>query len=145
MKVVLYQPQIPWNTGNIARTCVATNTPLVLVEPLGFQVDEKSVKRAALDYWYELEPKIISSLDEIVRDERCWFFTKHATQSYTDVKYSADDVLVFGSEVDGLPEEVLKRYPERCVQIPMWGKTRCLNLSTSVGIGLYEAYRQVKV
>lgn len=147
MKVLLFQPQIPQNTGNVGRLCVATNTPLILVRPLGFFIDSKEIRRSGLDYWEHLELTVVDNLKE-VQDQnpqsRFWYFSKKATRLYTEVTYQASDILVFGSETKGLPEEVLTQYPAQCVTIPMWGPVRSLNLSTAVGITLFEAYRQTR-
>lgn len=147
MKVLLFQPQIPQNTGNIGRLCVATNTPLILVRPLGFFIDSKEIRRSGLDYWDHLELTLVDDLKEVREKHpgsRFWYFSKKATRLYTEVTYQASDILVFGSETNGLPEEVLTQHPNQCVTLPMCGPVRSLNLSTTVGIALYEAYRQTR-
>ena len=146
VKVVLYQPQIPQNTGNIGRLCVGTNTFLYLVGPLGFRLDEKQIRRSGLDYWEHLEYKLVKNLDEVINENpesKLWFFTTKSERSYASVEFKEDDILVFGSEDHGLPENLLQENKTQCLTIPMWGKIRSLNLSTSVGVALYEAYRQV--
>ena len=145
MKIILYQPQIPPNTGNIVRTCAVTGTDLILVGPLGFSVTDRWLKRAGLDYW---EGVNVEMFDEerfgefLDANAEVYFFSSHATKLYTDVQYSSDAVLVFGSETAGLPKRITERFIDRCVKIPMRNNVRCLNLATSVGIGLYEAIRQ---
>lgn len=146
MNIVLCQPQIPPNTGNIARLCVATKTRLHLVRPLGFSTDDAQLKRAGLDYWQFLEIYYYDDWEHFLRsnpDASMYFFSKKAKHLYTQVGYQDSDFLVFGSETKGLSQEMLDRYSERLCTIPMWGPTRSLNLSTSVGIALYEALRQV--
>jgi len=147
MQVALIQPKIPPNTGNIARLCVATGTRLHLVHPLGFSTDSARLRRAGLDYWKYLELEHHDdwrAFLEKFTGRRMFFYTKKAAKPYTAVEYRNEDFLVFGSETDGLPPEIHERFPERLLSIPMWGPTRSLNLSTSVGIVLYEALRQVK-
>ena len=147
MHVVLYQPRIPPNTGNIARLCVATRTVLHLIRPLGFSTDDSQLKRAGLDYWEHLEIHYHDDWDAFVRDRpqgNLFFFSKKAAKPYTRARYGEGDFLVFGSETDGLPEELMRRHESGLYTIPMWGPTRSLNLSTSVGIVLYEALRQWK-
>lgn len=145
MNIVLYEPEIPANTGNIGRTCVATGTPLHLIEPLGFRLTDRYVKRSGMDYWEHLDVTRYVNWQDFLEchpQARCFFATTKAGQSYTDVKYLPVDFLVFGSESRGLPEEMLREEPERCVRIPMLDETRSLNLSNSVAIILYEALRQ---
>jgi tRNA (cytidine/uridine-2'-O-)-methyltransferase len=147
MKVVLYHPEIPQNTGNIGRLCVATQTPLVLVRPLGFFIDSKEIRRSGLDYWENLDLTLVDSLEEVRAqspEDRFWYLSTKGKRSYADVTYQANDVLVFGSEGSGLPSEVFERYSDSILTIPMWGPVRSLNLATSVGIVLYEGYRQIK-
>ncbi len=144
--VVLVEPEIPQNTGNIGRTCVATGCKLWLVKPFAFSLTEKQVKRAGLDYWQHLQFETLNSLSEMLsmfEGRRLWFFSKKAEQIYTDVRYQADDVLVFGKETAGLPESLLQQRSEQCVRIPMRDEVRSLNLATSVGIGCYECLRQI--
>ncbi|MCE9624546.1 MAG: tRNA (uridine(34)/cytosine(34)/5-carboxymethylaminomethyluridine(34)-2'-O)-methyltransferase TrmL [Deltaproteobacteria bacterium] len=146
MNIVLHQPQIPPNTGNIARLCVATKTRLHLIRPLGFATDDATLRRAGLDYWQYLEIFYHENWEDFLKshaESRLFFFSKKAKASYTSVEYREGDCLVFGSETQGLPESMLQRYADRLYGIPMWGETRSLNLSTSVGIVLYEALRQV--
>lgn len=146
MKVVLYQPEIPQNTGNIGRLCVATRTPLILVRPLGFHLDAKEIRRSGLDYWDDLDLQLVDRFEDIAREypqSRILLMTTKGNRSYAEYHYKADDILVFGAEGSGLPEEIHQRYPDQRLHIPMWGPVRSLNLATSVGIALYEAYRQL--
>ncbi len=144
MHIVLFHPQIPQNTGNIARTCVATETKLILVRPLGFTLTDKSVRRAGLDYWDDVDLTVIDDLFTYLKATAApfYFFSSHATQEYTAVHYAPNSLLVFGSETAGLPSQFQATWPERFVRLPMKNKSRCLNLATAVGIGLYEALRQ---
>ena len=145
MNIVLHQPEIPANTGNIGRTCVATGTRLHLIEPLGFQLNEKAIRRAGMDYWQELDvTRYVNWQDFLVRNPRAkvYMATTKARQVYTDVSYEPDCYLMFGKESGGIPEELLKQNPDSCVRIPMVGETRSLNLSNSAAILLYEALRQ---
>ena len=146
MKIVLVSPQIPPNTGNVVRTCAATGTPLYLVRPLGFSVTDRALKRAGLDYWGGADVEIIDTLEPFleVHAPNFYFFSSHAETLYTDVSYTENDLLIFGSETDGLPDFIFEQWPELCVKIPMKEGARCLNLATSVGIGLFEALRQTK-
>ncbi len=146
LNVVLVEPEIPPNTGNIARLCVATNSRLHLVKPLGFRTDDKALKRAGLDYWRHLHVEYHECLEkflEHVSHERLLLFSKKAKMVYTQAPFRKDSYLVFGKETLGLPDWLIERFPNRCYQIPMWGSTRSLNLSTAAGIVVYEAYRQV--
>jgi tRNA (cytidine/uridine-2'-O-)-methyltransferase len=150
--VVLYSPQIPPNTGNIGRTCVAIGAKLWLIKPLGFDVSEKARRRAGLDYWEHLEWEIVEdwpAMQQHIAPQltagRVWFFTKHATQFHTDVRYQAGDVFVFGSEPAGLPVEIHEAYHDQRLRIPMRKEVRSLNLAVSAGIAVYEALRQVGV
>jgi len=141
----LVEPEIPQNTGNIARTCAATGTKLHLVRPLGFSVEDKYLKRAGLDYWESVDISYYDSFDELYRkysDKDFYFATTKAVNAYTDVSYKDDCFLVFGKETAGLPEELLLRNKEHCIRIPMRETIRSLNLSNSVSIVLYEALRQ---
>jgi tRNA (cytidine/uridine-2'-O-)-methyltransferase len=143
--VVLFQPEIPQNTGNIGRSCVALGAKLWIVRPMGFRLDERLVQRAGLDYWQHLDLELVDSWDEMLAQidlDRAWFFTKFASSLHTDVTYQPADWLVFGSESNGLPPSVRTNWPSHCVRLPMTGPVRSLNLSVSVGIGLFEAYRQ---
>jgi len=145
MHVVLHQPQIPPNTGAVGRTCVAAGAKLWLVRPLGFRIDEKSRRRAGLDYWEHLQWEVADSWDTLAPNlplDRCWFFTKKATRSYTDVAYQRGDVLIFGSETEGLPQSILQQHADRALRIPIRPQVRSLNLSCAVAIAAYEALRQ---
>lgn len=148
MHVALIEPEIPPNTGNIARLCAATYTKLHLVGKLGFRVDEKAVRRAGLDYWEAVDIQYhrdIESLQRSLSDCRFLYFSTKAERVYTDICYRRDDCLVFGRETRGLPEELLRANWENSLRIPMPNtRVRSLNLATSVGIALYEALRQVK-
>jgi tRNA (cytidine/uridine-2'-O-)-methyltransferase len=147
MQVVLFEPEIPPNTGSVARLCAATLTPLHLVEPLGFKIDDKHLKRAGLDYWEFVELQVHKSWDDFLRTaapQKLRFFSKRGTKSYTSVRYSDDDFLVFGPETRGLPQRILDDVPESALRIPMMGAgVRSLNLSNAVSIVLYEALRQL--
>ncbi len=146
MNVVLYQPQIPPNTGNIARLCVATSSHLHLIKPLGFSTDDATLRRAGLDYWKYLKISHYGNWKDFLQRRvsgNLHFFSKKASRPYTLPRYANDDFLVFGSETQGLPEEIMKEFAEKLWTIPMWGPTRSINLATSVGIILYEALRQV--
>ncbi|MCR5665979.1 MAG: tRNA (cytidine(34)-2'-O)-methyltransferase [Eubacterium sp.] len=145
LNIVLFEPEIPANTGNIGRTCVATNTRLHLIEPLGFQLTEKAIKRAGMDYWAELDvTRYINYQDFLDKNPnaKIYFATTKAKHVYSDVQYEPDCYLMFGKESAGIPEEILMEHPEECVRIPMQGETRSLNLSNSVAVMLYEALRQ---
>lgn len=143
--VVLVEPEIPQNTGNISRTCAVTGCTLHLVRPLGFSVDDRYLKRAGLDYWSELRIFYYDSFEELERaypDARFHLFTTHAVRSYADVKYESGDFLVFGKETAGLGPEILARRADDAVRIPMRPTLRSLNLSNSVAIAVYEGLRQ---
>ena len=145
MHIVLHQPEIPQNTGNIGRTCVATNTSLHLIEPLGFRLGEKELKRAGMDYWDKLDvTRYIDYQDFKTQhpDAKIWMATTKAKRSYTDVSFGMDDFIMFGKESAGIPEEILVDNEEDCIRIPMGEDIRSLNLSNSVAIVLYEALRQ---
>ena len=145
MNIVLYEPEMPANTGNIGRTCVATNTKLHLIEPLGFRINEKMVKRAGLDYWDKLDVTIYDDFNDFLAKNpgaKIYMATTKAHQTYTEVEYVPDCYIMFGKESAGIPEEILVDNEETCVRIPMWGDIRSLNLSNSVAIVLYEALRQ---
>ena len=145
LNIVLYEPEIPANTGNIGRSCVATNTRLHLIEPLGFSLEEKQLKRAGMDYWKDLDVTTYVNWEDFCEknpDAKLYFATTKARHVYSDVNYEADCYIVFGKESAGIPEEILKDHPDTCVRIPMVGETRSLNLSNSVAIVLYEALRQ---
>ncbi len=145
INIALIEPEIPQNTGNIARTCAAVGASLHLVKPLGFEIDDKKLKRAGLDYWDKLDITYYDGLDDFLeknREEKMFFFTTKAKQSYTDVKYPDRVFIVFGKETKGLPEELLYANPEKCVRIPMRDTLRSLNLSNSVAVAVYEVLRQ---
>lgn len=145
MNIVLHQPEIPGNTGNIGRTCVATGTSLHLIEPLGFRLDEKSLKRAGMDYWPLLDVhRYVNYRDFLSRNPgaKIWMATTKARRIYTEVSYGPDDFIMFGRESAGIPEEILVEHEECCIRIPMLPAIRSLNLSNSAAIVLYEALRQ---
>ncbi|MDO4513286.1 MAG: tRNA (cytidine(34)-2'-O)-methyltransferase [Lachnospiraceae bacterium] len=145
MNIVLHQPEIPANTGNIGRTCVATGSALHLIEPLGFRLDEKSIKRAGMDYWQHLDVTRYVDFEEfrsLHPDAKLWMATTKAKRTYTEVSFGPDDYIMFGKESAGIPEELLVEYEENCIRIPMLDEIRSLNLSNSVAIVLYEALRQ---
>lgn len=147
LHICLVEPEIPPNTGNIARLCAATFTALHIVGVTGFRLDDKAVKRAGLDYWKEVKIYrhiALENLYESLPNSRFLYFTTKSRKAYTDWSFQANDCLIFGRETRGLPEEVLKANRERCLTIPMPNQNvRSLNLATSVGIVLYEAYRQI--
>ncbi len=143
--VVLVQPEIPQNTGNIARTCAATGCTLHLVRPLGFEISDKYLRRAGLDYWHLVNVEVHESLEAFLAQypaARLHLFTTKAKRTYTQAQYRAGDFLVFGRETRGLDEEFLVQHPEACVRIPMREEARSLNLSNSVAIAVYEGLRQ---
>ena len=145
MHIILHQPEIPANTGNIGRTCVATGTSLHLIEPLGFRLDEKSIKRAGMDYWVHLDvTRYVNNREfkEKHPEAKIWMATTKAKQVYTEVSFKPDDYIMFGKESGGIPEEILVENEETCIRIPMLDQIRSLNLSNSVAIVLYEALRQ---
>lgn len=145
LNLVLYQPEIPQNTGNVARTCAATGATLHLIRPLGFAIDDKKLKRAGLDYWHLLDIIYYENEADFFaknKDARCFFLSTKADKSYTDVIYQDNDFLMFGPETRGLPEELLLKNHEQCVRIPMVSEARSLNLSNSVAIVAFEALRQ---
>lgn len=145
MHIVLHEPEIPANTGNIGRTCVATNTSLHLIEPLGFRLDEKAIKRAGMDYWQDLDIKTYINYADFLNKNpgaKIWYATTKCEKGYSDVSFSEDDFIMFGKESAGIPEEILVENPDRCIRIPMSEGIRSLNLSNSVAIVLYEALRQ---
>ena len=148
LHVVLYQPEIPYNAGSVGRTCVAVGAKLWLVQPLGFQIEDRRLRRAGLDYWQHLEWQVVkdwNALLEQLPECRPWFFSKTAARCYTDAKFEPDDVLVFGSESQGLPPSVLQSNPDRCLRIPIHPHARSLNLSVSVAVIAFEARRQSKM
>lgn len=145
MNIVLYEPEMPANTGNIGRSCVATHTRLHLIEPLGFRLGDKEIKRAGLDYWPHLDVTVYSDYQDFLDRNpgaKIYMATTKAPNVYTDVTYEPDCYIMFGPESRGIPEDVLVEHQETCVRIPMWGETRSLNLSNSVSVILYEALRQ---
>ena len=145
LNVVLYEPEIPANTGNIGRTCVATGTRLHLIEPLGFLLTEKAILRSGMDYWHDLDVTRYVDFEDFLEKNpgaKLYMATTKARKVYTEVSYEPDCYLMFGKESAGIPEEILVRYQETSVRIPMIGETRSLNLSNSVAIMLYEALRQ---
>ncbi len=147
LNVVLVQPEIPPNTGNVGRLCLATGACLHLVQPLGFSLDDKLLRRAGLDYWHEVRVKLWDSLDQLLEalpeGARIFFLTTKSARPYWDAQFKDGDFLIFGRETKGLPEPLLAANQTRCLTIPMPGSTRSLNLATSVGIVLYEALRQI--
>ena len=147
LNIVLVEPQIPQNTGNIARTCAATGARLHLVEPMGFRVDDAKLKRAGLDYWHLLDITYYENLTDFFeknKDGNFFYFSTKATKIYSDVEYPDNSYLVFGKETAGLPEDLLFANPEKCVRLPMIDNSaaRSLNLSNTVAIGVYEVLRQ---
>lgn len=146
MKVILFQPQIPQNTGNVVRTCSVTGSNLILVGPLGFSVTDRWLKRAGLDYWEGVNVEMIEDLEDYLNNTRdpFYFFSSHSSTPYFNVPYTPSTQLIFGSETCGLPPLFHEKWPERFVTIPMIDGKRCLNLATSVGIGLYEGIRQIQ-
>ena len=147
LNIVLVEPQIPQNTGNIARTCAATGAKLHLVEPMGFRVDDAKLKRAGLDYWHLLDITYYENLDDFFqknKDGNFFYFSTKATKTYSEIDYPDNSYLVFGKETAGLPEELLHDNPEKCVRLPMINNSaaRSLNLSNSVAVGAYEVLRQ---
>lgn len=147
LNIVLVEPQIPQNTGNIARTCAATGAKLHLVEPMGFRVDDAKLKRAGLDYWHLLDITYYENLDDFFEKNKggkFFYFSTKATKIYSQVDYPDNCYLVFGKETAGLPEELLLQNPENCVRLPMINNSaaRSLNLSNTVAIGAYEVLRQ---
>ena len=147
VNIVLVEPEIPQNCGNIARTCAATRSRLHLIEPLGFDISEKAVKRAGLDYWHMVDLTVYSGLDDFFARnpdaaDRAWLATTKAPRAYCEAKFSDGDYLFFGKETAGLPEDFRRRFYHRCIRLPMRSAARSLNLSNSVAILTYEALRQ---
>jgi tRNA (cytidine/uridine-2'-O-)-methyltransferase len=145
MHIVLHEPEIPSNTGNIGRTCVATGTKLHLIRPLGFSLDEKNLRRAGLDYWKDLDFSVYEDFEDFLSKNpgaHIYMATTKAHQTYAEVSYGPDDYIMFGKESAGIPEEILVENEETCIRIPMLEGYRSLNLSNSVAIVLYEALRQ---
>ena len=145
LNIVLHEPEIPANTGNIGRTCVATGTRLHLIEPLGFRLNEKAIKRAGMDYWEHLDVTRYLDYEDYFKKNpgaKIYMATTKAHKTYTEVSYEPDCYIMFGKESAGIPEEILVDHEDTCVRIPMIGDIRSLNLSNSVAIVLYEALRQ---
>lgn len=145
MNIVLLEPEMPANTGNIGRTCVATETKLHLIEPLGFRLTDKYIKKAGLDYWDNLDLTIYTNVEEFLnrnKGAKIYMATTKALKTYAEVEYEPDCFIMFGKESGGIPEEMLMNYKETSVRIPMKEEARSLNLSNSVSIVLYEALRQ---
>ena len=145
LNVVLFEPQSPQNTGNIARTCACTGARLHLVGPMGFSIDDKKLKRAGLDYWHFLDITYYESDEEFLekhKDDQLFFFTTKGRKVYSEQSYPDDSYLIFGREDAGIKEEILIRHPEQCLRLPMIGPVRSLNLSNTVAIAVYETLRQ---
>ena len=145
MNIVLYEPEIPQNTGNIARTCAATGSMLHLIEPLGFRINEKTLKRAGMDYWPQLDVATYINYEDFLRRNpgaNPWMATTKAPRVYTEAAYEPDCYIMFGKESAGIPEEILVENEDTCIRIPMLDEIRSLNLSNSVAVVLYEALRQ---
>lgn len=145
INIVLHEPEIPQNTGNIARTCAAIGASLHLIRPLGFTVDDKKLKRAGLDYWHLLDITYYDGIEDFFAqhpDAQVYYYTTKAPHAYTEVSYPDPVFIMFGKESKGLPEELLKKHPDRCVRIPMRDGLRSLNLSNSVAVAAYEILRQ---
>ncbi len=145
--IVLLEPEIPQNTGNIGRTCVATGTKLHLIEPLGFSINEKALKRAGMDYWKDLDVTTYVDYNDFLEKnpaakERMFFATTKGKHIYSDAHFEDGDYIMFGKESAGIPEEILVEHPEQCIRIPMINEIRSLNLSNSVAVVLYDALRQ---
>lgn len=146
MEIVLVEPEIPGNTGNIARLCAANHMTLHLVKPLGFSLDSKYLKRAGLDYWHLVDVQVHENIEEVFekyKDRRFFFATTKARHTYADIQYEIGDMLVFGKETKGLPEDLLAKHEETSIRIPMISEARSLNLSNAVAIVAYEAMRQL--
>lgn len=145
MNIVLLNPEIPYNTGNIGRTCVLTNSTLHIVKPMSFSLEDKYVKRAGMDYWENVKYYLYDSLEEVIekyKESKFYYATTKTNQKYCDVKYNNNDFIVFGKESKGIPEEILQDNEDNCITIPMIPLSRSLNLSNAVSIILYEAFRQ---
>ena len=145
INIVLHEPEIPQNTGNIARTCAATGAALHLIRPLGFTIDDKKLKRAGLDYWHQLDITYYDGLDDFYAknpEAEVYYFSTKAPHLYTEIEYPNPVFIMFGKETKGLPEELLHDNPDRCVRLPMREGLRSLNLSNSVAIATYEILRQ---
>lgn len=145
INIVLYSPEIPQNTGNISRTCAVTGARLHIIRPIGFEISDRTLKRAGLDYWDKLDVTYYENYEDFLRQNEnaeLFFFSAHAERSFAEVKYPDDVYLVFGRESVGLPEELVRKNIDRALRIPMRKTLRCLNLSNSVAIAVYEALRQ---
>ncbi len=144
MQVILYQPQIPQNAGNVVRSCAVTGSSLRMVRPMGFNPTDKQLKRAGLDYWEGVDVDFLDNLEEYLENSErpFYFFSSKVKTPYSDLKFTAEDILIFGSETSGLDPIFFQRWPDHFATIPMRPNVRCLNLATSVGIVLYEAWRQ---
>lgn len=146
LAIALIEPEIPPNTGNVARLCAATDATLHLIEPLGFELDDPRLRRAGLDYWEAIDlwvhPHWRAFRDAVAR-ERCLYFSSHGVRSYLDAPYQPNSVLVFGNETEGMPPRIRDKYPEKVFRVPMGAAVRSLNLATAVGIVLYEAIRRL--
>jgi len=143
--IILLEPEIPQNTGNIARTCAATGARLHLIKPLGFDISDRAVKRAGLDYWHLMELHVYENIDEFFAkngDDNLWLLTTKAPRSYAEADFSGDVKLMFGKETAGLPEWLREKYRDRCIRIPMREEARSLNLGNSAAIVCYEALKQ---
>ena len=148
LHVVLHQPEIPQNTGNIGRTCAAVGAKLWLVRPLGFRMDDRHLARSGLDYWQHVDWKAVDQWDDIQAAHdaaRMWYFTKRTDRTYTDAEFQRGDVLVFGSETAGLPDSILSNAGDRALRLPMRPCVRSLNLANSVAVACYEALRQITI
>ena len=145
INIVLHEPEMPANTGNIGRTCVATNTRLHLIEPMGFMINDKMLKRAGLDYQDKLDVTVYRDFEDFLErnpNAKIYMATTKAARCHSDVQFEDDCYIMFGKESAGIPEDILQKYPDTCIRIPMWGDIRSLNLSNSVAVVLYEALRQ---
>lgn len=145
LNIVLLEPEIPQNTGNIARTCAASGASLHMIKPFGFKIDDAKLKRAGMDYWYHLDIHYYENIDEFFEQNpnaELYFFTKKALKKYTDIKYPSNSFFFFGRESCGLPEDLLSKFQSRCLRIPMLEGLRSLNQSNSVAIAVYEYLRQ---
>ncbi len=144
INIVLHEPEIPQNTGNIARTCAVTGATLHLIRPLGFCPDSAKLKRAGLDYWDKLDIRYYDNIEDFFskNEGNMFFFTTKTTRNYSSVNYSGNVFLIFGKETKGLPESIINAYPDKCVRIPMRNTLRCLNLSNAAAVAVYEVLRQ---
>ena len=145
INIVLYNPEIPQNTGNISRTCAVTGAALHIIRPTGFEISDRTLKRAGLDYWDKLDVTYYEDYNDFVAKNpgaEIWYFTAHTDRSYASVNYPDGAFLMFGRESVGLPKELTAQHPDRTLRIPMRGDVRCLNLSNAVAVAAYELYRQ---